>query len=302
MRLLVVVKKTTWELRVRGGAEPHLQGLLDAGASRALDLEQSHRAHRRTVDALAAWLDRRGVSWEGRFREQVTGPADVPAGTGLVVAVGGDGTVLHASHHLGDTPLLGVNSDPERSVGWLCGAGPSDMASVLEAVLDGRLRPRPLTRLAGSIDGVPLPAPAANDLLVAAPSPASTSRYGLVVPAGSETQRSSGLWIATAAGSTGAIRAAGGRRQPFGSRRIQFRVREPSRRPEASGVRLRGGFLAPGEALAVEWLGWEARVWIDGSDLAPPLRMGERLTVRGDGPRLWLVRPAAKLTPAAAAV
>lgn len=34
----------------------------------------------------------------------------------LVIAVGGDGTVLSASHFLGDNiPLAGVNSDPTRA-------------------------------------------------------------------------------------------------------------------------------------------------------------------------------------------
>lgn len=34
----------------------------------------------------------------------------------LVISVGGDGTVLSASHFLGDNiPLVGVNSDPNRA-------------------------------------------------------------------------------------------------------------------------------------------------------------------------------------------
>ena len=40
----------------------------------------------------------------------------------LVIAVGGDGTVLAAAHAAGDMPILGVNSMPGRSGGFFCAA------------------------------------------------------------------------------------------------------------------------------------------------------------------------------------
>ena len=40
----------------------------------------------------------------------------------LVVAVGGDGTLLAASHNVVDVPILGVNSAPGHSVGFFCAA------------------------------------------------------------------------------------------------------------------------------------------------------------------------------------
>ena len=38
----------------------------------------------------------------------------------LVVTIGGDGTLLAASHAIGDTPILGINSAPDFSVGFFC--------------------------------------------------------------------------------------------------------------------------------------------------------------------------------------
>ena len=39
----------------------------------------------------------------------------------LVISLGGDGTLLHASHHVGgDVLLLGINSCPAHSVGHMC--------------------------------------------------------------------------------------------------------------------------------------------------------------------------------------
>ena len=86
------------------------------------------------------------------------------------------------------------------------------------------LHPTPVTRLAIDLEGRRLQ-PALNDVLVAHVQPAATSRYRLTLGRRSEEHRSSGLWVATAAGSTAGIRSAGGRPMPLTSRRIQFRAR-----------------------------------------------------------------------------
>ena len=57
------------------------------------------------------------------------------------------------------------------------------------------------------------------------PTPAAMTSYTLDIGSVSEPQRSSGLWIATAAGSTAAIRAAGGCILPLRSRKLQYLVR-----------------------------------------------------------------------------
>ena len=51
------------------------------------------------------------------------------------------------------------------------------------------------------------------------------------------------------------------------------------------------GFGGPGEHLAVEWLGWEGRLWVDGTDAEQPLRLGDRIRLSGDGEPLRLFRP-----------
>ena len=59
----------------------------------------------------------------------------------LVVTVGGDGTLLAASHHVGSIPILGVNSSPEHSVGFFCPAHLGNLLPMLERALDGTLPP-----------------------------------------------------------------------------------------------------------------------------------------------------------------
>lgn len=107
----------------------------------------------------------------------------------LVISVGGDGTLLHASHYLGgDVSLLGVNAFPKTSVGHLCLARPTNLRDILARIGDHTLAPRlvhrlMLTFLAGperNRTRRPLPL-ALNDILVCSAHPAATSKYHLTV-------------------------------------------------------------------------------------------------------------------------
>lgn len=50
------------------------------------------------------------IQYETRIRDQLEHPIH---GMDLVITIGGDGTLLQASHYLDNSiPVLGVNSDP----------------------------------------------------------------------------------------------------------------------------------------------------------------------------------------------
>ena len=105
-----------------------------------------------------------------------------------------------------------------------------------------------------------------NDLLVAHANPAAMTSYTLDIGSVSEPQRSSGLWIATAAGSTAAIRAAGGRILPLRSRKLQYLVREPYNGGRCR-YRLRKGIVGPETLLTVISKTRRGRLFIDGPHL-----------------------------------
>jgi NAD+ kinase len=117
-----------------------------------------------------------------------------------------------------------------------------------------------------------------NDLLIAHASPAAMTSYTLRLGTVSEPQRSSGLWIATAAGSTAAIRAAGGRVLPLRSRRLQYLVREPYS-GDGCRYRLLKGTVAPGTTLEVISKTRRGRLFMDGPHLRFSLGLGDVLTV-----------------------
>jgi len=125
------------------------------------------------------------------------------ANVDLVIAVGGDGTVLSAAHFLdhGTIPLLGINSDPisrdeaqsvtkkttdeRRSHGALCMCTSHDMLHGISRVLYGgghlSSRTRIQTVVKSTFSETRL-VPALNDLLIANPSPAAVSRFRMGWP------------------------------------------------------------------------------------------------------------------------
>ena len=170
-----------------------------------------------------------------------------PGDARMVITVGGDGTLLAASHQVVDIPILGVNSSPSTSVGFFCG-GSSDekLEDLLKLAWDGALPSVKLTRMRVTVNGRVRSRRILNEVLFCHAIPAATSRYilgivddgapnddehgpssGAHVPTLEEEQRSSGVWVGTAAGSTAAIRSAGGKVLPFSSKRLQVVVREP---------------------------------------------------------------------------
>lgn len=148
-------------------------------------------------------------------------------GAELVVSVGGDGTLLAASHCVSDVPILGVNSAPRYSVGFFCKAKGAGLERMLGEAVEGKLGAVRLARMAVRINGQLRSERVLNEALFCHAEPAATSNYILKIGRSKEEQRSSGFWIGTAAGSTGALRSAGGRVLPLSSSKLQLVVREP---------------------------------------------------------------------------
>lgn len=160
-------------------------------------MEQRYNAHKQCVTDLLTVLQKHQVNFSCVNRVELDRQhlADVD----LMVAVGGDGTVLSAAHFLdhGTIPLLGINSDPNvtqedprvvvrkqsderRSHGALCMCTALDMEEQLAAVLHGgghlQSRTRIRCKVKSTFSETSL-VPALNDLLLANPSPAAVSRF-----------------------------------------------------------------------------------------------------------------------------
>src|SRR5690606_23055095 len=216
-----------------------------------------------------------------------------PRGVSLVVTVGGDGTLLAASHSVHDVPILGVNSAPRYSVGFFCAGRPQGIRATLEAALEGRLSETRFSRMAVSVNGQVRSERVLNEALFCHAVPAATSNYILQVGRAREEQRSSGFWIGPAAGSTAAQLSAGGRVLPPTSKKLQLVVREPYC-VEGKKYRLTRVEIPDGSRAAVKSKMHQARLFLDGPYLAIQVRLGDEVTfqrsrqslrVLGLGPR-----------------
>ncbi|KAK6134465.1 hypothetical protein DH2020_031804 [Rehmannia glutinosa] len=183
-------------------------------------------AHKNAIDFFQNILKKKVVDWKAVFRSDLSKPIrDVD----LVITVGGDGTLLQASHLMDDSiPVLGVNSDPTRpeevaelneefdatrSTGYLCAATANNFEHILDGILENRSEPSELARMAVSVNSKLISTSALNDVLLAHPCPATVSRFSF---------RSSGLRVSTGAGSTAAMHSAGGFTMPVLSKELQY--------------------------------------------------------------------------------
>ena len=271
-RLLVVYKKSQLELYQEHQPET-LERLVVAEPKL---WERFLRAHAENADAI---LRVRQAVLERQLEASFVYRADRVAASGydLVVSVGGDGTLLDVSHSVLDRPLLGINSSPELSVGNFCAATAAAFGDALDAWRRGELTATALTRLELVVNGEVVPTPVLNEVLLAHTVPAAVSRYVLTHGDVEEEQKSSGLWISTAAGSTAAIHSAGGDAMAPTDPRIQYLVREPYVWPGHHYRLLRG--YVDGELELLSKMR-TAAIYIDGYREQVDLTLGDRVRIR----------------------
>ncbi len=275
-RILFVVKVSTYHRYVERGDEPRAQLLLDQGDPTVSRMLPSHNDHMRTLDEVRDACTSLGI--EGVFHDSAS-PLPSLDPFALVATVGGDGTLLSASHSIGpDRSLLGINSAPEHSVGFFCGARSGSVREALEAALHSKLTPTVFARMRLSIGTEVVANRVLNEVLFCHASPAATSRYILeivrTINSVDEEQKSSGIWIGPAAGSTAAQRSAGGDILPSDSSDLQFVVREPYA-PLGEEIVLPKGLIRKGETLCLHNKMRQAKLFIDGEHTLVDVGLGD---------------------------
>ncbi|MEM9194466.1 MAG: NAD(+)/NADH kinase, partial [Myxococcota bacterium] len=199
-RVFVICKKSAYQqLVIDGDERRRIKRLLEEENPSVRHLERSHAAHVATIEDARRVLKELGA--EATFHDLADLGSAVEAD--LVVTLGGDGTLLWASHAVGpDTPMLAINTAPNTSVGYFCGGDRSDLSEILAAARDRKLRRTYLTRMLVVVDSQVVSDRVLNDALFSASCPAATTKYVAYHRGLEEEQRSSGVWIGPAAGST----------------------------------------------------------------------------------------------------
>lgn len=232
---------------------------------------EERRVHRAAVEQ--AKIDFAQLPLEFVYR--VVG-ADLPDAD-LIITLGGDGTLLWASHAApSGLPMLAVNTSASTSVGYFC-AG-NQAAQLVAEALAGKLQETQLARMRVALDGAVLTDRVLNDVLFSHSCPAATTAFVLETADAYQLLKSSGVWVATAAGSTAAIRSAGGAVLPWHSRSLQYAIREPylgeDELPQGSIVAM----VEPSERMSVVAQTHSTCIYLDGPHRLHHLRLGSRVT------------------------
>ncbi len=271
--VLVVYKKSTYQ-RYVGRAQKRLEQLIANSDVSVEGLLHEHEIHQETLKRAKRALRELGARAVLRYRPE---PMPEEGTWDFIVTLGGDGTLLWASH-LADsgTPMIAINSAPDTSVGYFCAGDGHDVDEVLAEALAGRLRSSRLARMRVEVGDRLISTRVLNDMLYCHESPAATSRYILEHEGRPERQMSSGVWAGPAAGSTAALRSAGGKVLPIGSQKLQFVVREPYRGVDHR-YELIKGFVPPGEDLKITSRMTKGRIFLDGTQKVHAVGIGDRI-------------------------
>jgi NAD+ kinase len=260
-----------WRLYVEEQRDEALTELIVRSDRMVGPLREAHEAHVATVTEVERALDQVGAQI---VVQRTAGEPFECDGLDLVITVGGDGTLLAASHYVGAIPVLAINSAPSHSVGFFCGAKSGDALDAISSAIRGSLRSTVLTRMQVAVNGTVSQARVLNDALFCHASPAATSRYVVRLGEVEEEQKSSGFWIGPAAGSTAAQRSAGGRVLPFSSTRLQLVVREPYT-PHGESYRFRHVLVGRETPVTVLSKVRDGRLFFDGPDSVLAIHYGD---------------------------
>jgi len=260
MKVALIYKKSVWEL-FSNSKDSNVSSYISGKAGAKESFQESHRTQQDTIKSIKNKLIESEIEINMIYRSQITKSAIDSAD--LVISVGGDGTFLETSHYITDnTPILGVNSDPVRSVGFFCSCTKDNFEELFHSANNG---PRTnLSRISMKIDGLTVGPPVLNDLLFANPNPAATTRYEIE----GKSYRNSGILISTAAGSTAWSFQEGLDPLPLTSDRFQLIHR--GTRGSVSGIT---------SSVKIDSLTRKGKLFIDGEHYSLPLCIGQSLEI-----------------------
>lgn len=281
-RALIVYKKSNYEIRALERKEEHFLRLIEKDHPTVAHSRRVYEEHQAALSKTKRILGELEISYDSvpRYNLGKSLAAD------LVVTVGGDGTFLDSARRTKRGVLLGVNSNPNDSVGNFCAVTVDELEKKLRQLLAGTVRPKKIPRIEVLLEGRRLGSPVLNEILFANAHPSGMSRYYIAVGAGHSQRslqyhehRSSGVWVAAPAGTTAAIRSAGGPHLSLTARRFAYQVREPDR-SRGQHYQLLRGIVSANKTLYLVAKMEGMKVFFDGTHKEYVVERGQTLTIR----------------------
>ncbi len=274
--VLVVHKSSVYKARRDSKKDPHLESLDPPEVTKTIS--ESHDEHYNSLDQITSDLTSLGINHS--ICERYDLPSQLnECNPSLVITVGGDGTVLMSAPYLEEIPLLGVNSAPTYSTGKLCCTRSDNFIKTIKNIKEEKLKTIALSRLQASIDGKLISDFALNDILFSHTAPAAVTKYIIELEGREVLQKSSGVWISTAAGSTAAICSAGGHILSLRDTHYQFLVRELCHRQMHQSPGWNQQIVPAEKSLSFISLMKTSLLSFDGFNRTYPLQYGEKIEI-----------------------
>ena len=234
--------------------------------------KKAHDEHYQTLDFIKNILSQYKLDFTKMYRGKKVDYHEYD----LIITVGGDGTFLDVARKTKQQVILGVNSALEFSVGCYCLANKNNFETILNKIISGKHKIKELRRLKVSVNGETFLI--LNDVLVCHENPAALYRYMIKIKGHLEEQRSSGVWISTASGSSGAIMSSGGKKisNPY---LFQYNPRE-LQQGILPRYKLKGGILREYESIKIITLARQSRAYFDGAHCKTNLQYGDVVIVQ----------------------
>jgi NAD kinase len=161
--------------------------------------KREHSEHYNSIKIIKDALEKHNISYHVVYMPYAAHEEFI--GRDLVIAVGGDGTVLNTARYIRDnTPLLTVKSEGD-SVGALCTIKAKDFVETFEKILSGNFRIELWNRAEGKFGNKT--DIALNEIAIGTKHFNGMATYEVKFGDKKEIQRSSKIIVSTGAGSTG---------------------------------------------------------------------------------------------------
>jgi NAD+ kinase len=128
----------------------------------------------------------------------------------VIITLGGDGTFINSAAKVSGQKIIGINSEPRKSIGGLAKFVPSDIAMICTKISTDKLEIDNWDRLSAKVNGKELPYWAINEILISKPNIYQTSKLHIKVGNTEGFCYGNGIIVATQRGSTAFYQSAKG--------------------------------------------------------------------------------------------
>jgi NAD kinase len=188
--------------------EYFLQQKPDATTEQLQFLLKDHQQHQKTKGLLIDFLKSQEVQFKLIRANQIETVSYKDYTS--IISLGGDGTFLKAAKKINKQEILGVNTVPKKSVGYLAKATSKNFQEVILKMISGNCQVDLWDRIGVILNGKKLDFCAINEIFVGVSAIYKTSHLSVQTDSGTSKFSGNGLIVSTFQGSSGFYQSSGG--------------------------------------------------------------------------------------------